>query len=61
MSPEDRIRELCAVMSKAEGAELDTAIAELRSILATMVTNADNLSIHNVITFPSALTKRKRA
>lgn len=61
MSPEDRIRELCAFMSKAEGAELDAAIAELRSILATMVTNADNLSVYNVITFPAAITKRKRA
>jgi len=54
MSPEDRVRELCAFVSKAEGAELDAAIAELRSILATMVTNADNLSVYNVITFLSA-------
>ena len=48
-------------MSKAEGAELDAAIAELRSILATMATNADNLSVYNVITFPAAMEKRKKA
>jgi hypothetical protein len=61
MSSEERIRELCALMSKAEGAELDAAIAELQSILQTIVNDADNLSVYNVITFPAAMEKRKRA
>ena len=61
MSSEDRIRELCDFVSKAEGAELDAAIAELRSILRKIVTDADNLSVYNVITFPAAMKKRKQA
>ena len=51
MTREDRIRELFAVLAKAEGAELDAAIVELRSI-----TRADN-----VIAFPAAMERIKRA
>jgi hypothetical protein len=48
-------------MSKAEGAELDAAIAELQSILRTIVNDADNMSVYNVITFPAAMKKRNSA
>ena len=51
MTREDRIRELCCLMTKAEGAELDAAIVELRSI-----TRADT-----VTPFPAAMERRKRA
>jgi hypothetical protein len=61
MSSDDRIRELCAVMSTAEGAELDRAIAELQSILRTIVNDLQNVSTYNLINFPAALEKRKKA
>jgi hypothetical protein len=61
MSTENRIRELCAVMSTAEGDKLDAAIAEFQSILRTSMNDLQNVSTYNLINFPAALEKRKKA
>ena len=61
MSSDERIRELCAIIATATGAEQDAAIAELQSCLTTILNDVDNLSVYNVITFPAAMEKRKRA
>jgi hypothetical protein len=61
MSSDDRIRELCAIMSTAEGAELEAAAAELRSMLRTLLGDLQNVSTYNLINFPAALEKRKKA
>jgi hypothetical protein len=61
MSPEDEVRKLCLFMSKAEGDELDAAIAELQSLLRTILVDLDNLSVYNVTTFPAAMERRKKA
>ena len=61
MSTDERIRELCAFMSTAEGDELDAAIAELRAILRTSVNDRQNVTAYNLLNFPAALEKRKKA
>jgi hypothetical protein len=61
MSSDERIRELCAFMCTAEGEELDAAVAELRSILRTSVNDLQNVAAYNLINFPAALEKRKKA
>ena len=61
MSSDERIRELCAFMSTAEGDELDAAMAELRAILRTTVNELQNVATYNLINFPAALEKRKKA
>ena len=61
MSSDDRIRELCAFMSTAEGDELDAAMAELQSIVRTSVNDLQNVTTYNLINFPAALEKRKKA
>jgi hypothetical protein len=61
MSPDERIRELCAVMATAEGDELEAALAELRSILRTSMNDLQNVATDNLINFPAALEKRRKA
>ena len=61
MSADDRIRELCSFMATATGEELDAAMAELQTILRTSVNDIQNVTTYNLINFPSALEKRKKA
>jgi hypothetical protein len=61
MSSDDRIRELCAFMSTAESDELDAAMAELQSIVRTSVNDLQNVTTYNLINFPAAPEKRKKA
>jgi hypothetical protein len=61
MSSDARIRELCAFMSTAEGEELAAAMAELRSILRTSMNDLQNMTTYNLINFPAALEKRRKA
>jgi hypothetical protein len=59
--PEERVRQLCALLSVAEGEELEKAIAELRSAIRVLLHDAQNVSTYNLINFPAALDKRKKA
>jgi delta 1-pyrroline-5-carboxylate dehydrogenase len=59
--PEERIRQLCSLLSVAEGADLENAIAELRSAIRELVDDVRNVSTYNLIKFPSALDKQKKA
>ncbi|MGB8733946.1 MAG: hypothetical protein WCC99_22035 [Candidatus Sulfotelmatobacter sp.] len=59
--PEERVRQLCALLSVAEGEELESAIAELRSAIRALIHDAQNVSTYNLINFPAALDKRKKA
>ncbi len=61
MSLDERIKELCAFICQAEGDELDAALAELQSILRTYVNDTKNVAAYNLINFPAALEKRKKA
>jgi hypothetical protein len=61
MSPDERIRELCAFMATAEGDELEAALAELQSILRTSMNDLQNVATYNLINFPAALEKRRKA
>jgi len=58
--PDERVRQLCALVSTAEGPELERAIAELRIAIRTLVGNAHNVSTYNLINFPAAIEKRKK-
>jgi delta 1-pyrroline-5-carboxylate dehydrogenase len=59
--PEERVRQLCALLSVAEGEELERAIAELRSAIRTLLYDVQNVSTYNLINFPAAIDKRKKA
>ncbi|MGA2919943.1 MAG: hypothetical protein ABSE28_02485 [Candidatus Sulfotelmatobacter sp.] len=62
--PEERVRQLCALVAVAEGAELEHAIAELRTAIRTLIGDAQNVSTYNLINFPAAMDKmdkRKKA
>jgi len=48
-------------MATAEGDELDAAMAELQSIVRTSVNDLHNVTTYNLINFPAALEKRKKA
>jgi len=55
---------LCALVAVAEGAELEHAIAELRTAIRTLIGDAQNVSTYNLINFPAAMDKmdkRKKA
>ena len=59
--PDERVRQLCALMATAEGEELDKAILELRSAITALVENTHNVSTFNLINFPAAINKRRKA
>ena len=56
---DERVRQLCALISEAEGVELENAIAELRTAIRTLIGDVQNLSTYNLINFPAAMNKRK--
>jgi hypothetical protein len=49
------------LVSVAEGAELEDAIAELRTAIRTLIGDAQNVSTYNLMKFPAAMEKRKKA
>ena len=59
--PEERVRRLCALVSVAEERKLEHAIAELRTAIRTLIGDAQNVSTYNLINFPAAMDKRKKA
>jgi len=52
---------LCAVIAGTTGAEQDAALAELERALPALISEVQNFSNYNLINFPSALEKRKKA
>ena len=48
-------------MATAEGDELEAALAELQSILRTSMNDLQNVATYNLINFPAALEKRRKA
>ena len=58
---EQRVRDLCTLISTTTGAEQDAALAELELALPALINEAGNLSKFNLINFPSALEKGKKA
>jgi hypothetical protein len=60
-SPEERVRHLCSLIDTAQGEELEKAILELRSTITALIANAHNVSTYNLINFPVAMDKRKKA
>ncbi len=58
---EERVRQLCALVAVAEGAELENAIAELRTAIRTLIGDAQNVSTYTLLNFPAAIDKRKKA
>lgn len=58
---EQRVRELCTLISATTGAEQDAALAELTQALPALINEVGNLSKFNLMNFPSALEKRKKA
>ena len=58
---EERVRELCTLISATTGPEQDAALAELELALPALISEVGNLSKFNLINFPSALEKRKKA
>jgi hypothetical protein len=58
---EHRVRELCAIISATTGAEQDAALRELESALPALIHEVENLSKFNLINFPSAIAKGKKA
>jgi len=59
--PEERVRQLCALLSVAEGEEQENAIAELRTAIRSLIHDAQNVSTYHLMNFPAALDKRKKA
>ena len=58
---EQRVRELCTLISATTGAEQEAALAELELALPALINEVGNLSKFNLMNFPSALEKRKKA
>lgn len=58
---EQRVRDLCTIISATKGAEQDVALAELELALPALINEVQNLSNYNLMNFPSALEKRKKA
>jgi hypothetical protein len=48
------------LVSVAEGAELEDAIAELRTAIRTLIGDAHNVSTYTLINFPATMDKRKK-
>jgi hypothetical protein len=61
VSPEERVRQLCTLMSTAEGEELEKAILELRCAITALIENTHNVSTYNLMNFPVAMDKRRKA
>jgi hypothetical protein len=60
-SPEERVRQLCSLIETAQGEELDKAILELRRAMSALIEHSHNVSTYNLINFPVAIDKRKKA
>ncbi|MFZ0296452.1 MAG: hypothetical protein WAL52_22760 [Candidatus Sulfotelmatobacter sp.] len=60
-SPEERVRQLCSLIDTAHGEELEKAILELRCAITALIENAHNVATYNLINFPVAMDKRKKA
>jgi hypothetical protein len=58
---EQRVRELCALISATSGAEQEAALTELGLALPALISEVGNISKFNLLNFPSALDKRKKA
>ena len=58
---EQRVRDLCTLISATTGAEQDAALAELESALPALIHEVENISKYNLINFPSAIAKGKKA
>ncbi|HET7893742.1 MAG TPA: hypothetical protein VFL34_19590 [Candidatus Sulfotelmatobacter sp.] len=52
---------MCTIISATKGAEQDVALAELELALPALINEVQNLSNYNLMNFPSALEKRKKA
>jgi hypothetical protein len=61
ISPEERVRQSCALLSTAQGEELEKAILELRCAIAALIDHTHNVSTYNLINFPVAMDKRRKA
>jgi hypothetical protein len=57
--PDERVRQLCALIPVAQGVELENAIAELRTAIRTLIGDVQNVSTYNLINFSAAMNKRK--
>ena len=57
---EERVRELCALVSSTTGPEQDAAFVELQSALTALIREVQNISKYNLIHFPAAIEKRRR-
>ncbi len=57
---EERVRELCALISATTGAEQEAALAELESALPALIREVGNFSKFNLINFPSAMEKARK-
>lgn len=60
-SLEQRVRELCVTISTTKGPEQDAAFAELEAALPALISEVGNISKYNLLNFPSAMEKRKKA
>ena len=49
------------MISATTGAEQDAALAELKLALPALINEVQNFSNYNLINFPSAMEKRKKA
>ncbi|MGB8988502.1 MAG: hypothetical protein WCC37_18030 [Candidatus Sulfotelmatobacter sp.] len=55
------MRHLCSLIDTAQGEELEKALLELRCAITALIENAHNVSTYNLINFPVAMDKRKKA
>lgn len=58
---EQRVRDLCAIIAATTGEEQDAALRELEFALPALIHDVENLSKFNLINFPSAIAKGKKA
>ena len=57
---EQRVKDLCTLISTTSGAEQEAALAELKSALPALIGEVHNFSKFNLINFPSAMDKARR-
>ena len=58
---EQRVRELCSLIAATTGAEQEAALTELELALPALISEVGNISKFNLLNFPTALDKRKKA
>ena len=60
-SLEQRVKDLCEIISRTRGTEQEAALTELKSALPALINEVHNVSKFNLLNFSIAMEKRTKA